>query len=396
MANQSSTDSAQLSPLLIYLMAITTGVTVASNYYAQPLLDSLAAYFHVSHALAGNLVTTAQVGYGLGLLLLIPLADIFERRKLTLIMLAISFVGLLISMLASHIFWLFFGTAITAVSSVVAQVLVPFAATLAAPTERGKVIGKVMGGLLLGILGARIFSGTIATVANWRWVYDGAAALTALTGFALMVYLPRYQAKQSMRYSRLILSVLALFKTEPLLIYRSLLGLLSFALFSMFWTSMAFLLAGPAYNFNDAVIGSFGLVGAAGVMAAGWAGKLADSGKGQLGTLLGAIGLVASWVVLYVAPFSLTALIIGVILLDLCVQLIHVSNQNVIFSLRSEVRNRLNSGYMTCYFIGGALGSLTSVSAFQWGGWSAVSAASIGLSALTVIICLFRPKAKRQ
>ena len=373
-----------LTQALVLLMATATGIAVAGNYYAQPLLHTIATEFGLSQAAAGTIVTTAQLSYGFGLILLVPLADIMERRRLIGIMLLLAATGLVISGLSPSLPWLLFGTALTGITSVVAQVLVPFAATLATTQQRGRVIGIVMGGLLLGILLARVVSGGISTMLDWRYVYWCAALAMLVVTIALLRTLPAYHSETLLNYKQLLSSVIRLFFDEPVLRHRALLGMISFTLFSMLWTPLSFLLSKPPYQYSDAMIGLFGFAGAAGVMAAGWAGRFADAGKGELGTKLGLLALLLSWLPLYFAPSSLLALVVGVLLLDLAVQLVHVSNQNVIYALRSEIRNRLNAGYMTCYFIGGAIGSWLSVNlyqAFQWSGvcMGAALIASIGI-----------------
>jgi predicted MFS family arabinose efflux permease len=381
-----SSPPAILTQTLVLLMATATGIAVAGNYYAQPLLHTIAAEFGLTQASAGSIVTTAQLSYGLGLILLVPLADILERRRLIFIMLMLATIGLIISGFAPSLPWILFGTTLTAIGSVVAQVLVPFAATLAAPEQRGRVIGILMGGLLLGILLARVVAGGLSTLVDWRFVYWIAALAMFIVAIALTRALPRYRADSIMSYKQLLISVAVLFVEEPILRHRALLGLISFALFSMFWTPLSFLLSKPPYEYSDAVIGLFGLAGVAGVMAASWAGRFADAGKGELGTRLGLLTLLLSWIPLYFGQVSLLALLVGVLLLDLAVQLVHVSNQNVIYALRSEIRNRLNAGYMTCYFIGGALGSWLSVNLYQHFGWTGVCIGAAIIAGLGIIM----------
>jgi predicted MFS family arabinose efflux permease len=371
---------------LVLLMATATGIAVASNYYAQPLLDTIASEFGLSHSSAGNIVTTAQLSYGIGLLFLVPLADRLERRKLIIVMSLFATIGLLISGFSTSLPWLLLGTAITGLSSVVAQVLLPLGATLASDQQRGKVIGTIMGGLLLGILLARVVSGGLSSMGSWRYIYWFASVAMFITTLALARFLPSYHNNNDMSYQQILVSVFGLFVKEPILRYRSILGMLSFALFSMFWTPLAFLLANPPYEYSDATIGLFGLVGVAGVFAATWAGKLADAGKGDLGTRLGLLSLLVSWVILFNAPMSLVALLIGVLLLDLAVQLVHVSNQNKIYALHPDIRNRLTSAYMTCYFIGGAFGSWFSVLLYQHYEWSGVVMGATGIALIACIL----------
>jgi len=361
-----------LTPGLVPIMSVATGLAVAGNYYAQPLLPAIAREMGLSAAGAGAIVTTAQLGYALGLLLIVPLGDLLERRRLIVVMTLLAAAGLLVTALSPSMAGVFVGTALAGLFSVVAQVLVPLAATLAAPAQRGKVVGTVMSGLLLGILLARTVAGALATLGGWRTVYWVGAAAMALAALVLARRLPRYQHSVGLSYPRLLLSVLGLFREEPSLRLRAFLGAAAFAAFSVLWTSMAFLLAGPAYGFSEVTIGLFGLAGAAGALAASAVGHLADRGHGDRATTLGWWLLLLSWGALYFAPLSLVALILGVLALDLAVQGVHVSNQGAIYRIRPEARNRLTAAYMTCYFIGGAAGSLVSAAAYGAAGWSGV------------------------
>lgn len=242
-----------------------------------------------------------------------------------------------------------------------------------------------MSGLLLGILLARTAAGFMAELGGWRSIYVLAAVLMAITAVALYRSLPQHHSHAGLKYPALIGSVFRLFLEEPVLRLRSLLGLLAFSLFALFWTPLAFLLAKGPYHYSDAVIGLFGLAGAAGALSANWAGRLADRGKGSLGTTVGLVVLLLSWVPLGFAEQSLLALLLGVLMLDLAVQLVHVSNQNAVIALRPEARTRLNAGYITCYFIGGALGSLLGTQLFQRQGWMGIVLAGLVIGGLALL-----------
>lgn len=367
-------------------MAVATGLAVAGNYYAQPLLATIAAEFGTSDAATATIVTTAQLSYGAGLLLLVPVADLRERKSLIVALMLLAGAGLALSATASTLPLLLVGTAITGFCSVVAQVLVPFAATLAAPEQRGRAVGTVMSGLLLGILLARTVAGGISSLFDWRAVYAGAAISMAVCALALGRSLPRYREDAGLGYGGLLKSVVHLFVEEPVLRVRAVLGMLAFALFSLFWTPLAFLLAAPPYGYSDAVIGLFGLAGVAGALAATWAGRLADEGNGVAGTRLGLVGLLLSWLPLAFAQMSLAALLVGVLLLDLAVQTVHVGNLNAIYALRPQARNRINAGYMTCYFIGGAGGSSLAACLYSRAGWFGIVAAAVCLAALGILV----------
>ncbi|NVZ60472.1 MFS transporter [Pseudomonas gingeri] len=373
-----------LSTALILLMATATGLAVASNYYAQPLLHTIAQHLGLSMATAGTIVITAQLSYGAGLLLLVPLGDLFEQRRLIVVMTLLSALGLLISAFAPGLPWLLLGTALTGLFSVVAQVLVPMAASLTPPEQRGRVVGTLMSGLLLGILLARTAAGALSSFGDWRAIYLLAAGLMFICAFALFRALPQHRQNAGLSYPALLGSVFRLFVEEPVLRLRAVLGLLTFCLFALFWTPLAFLLANPPYHYSDAVIGLFGLAGAVGAMAANLAGRMADRGKGEFATTIGLLALLLSWLPLGFAGHSLVALLIGVLLLDFAVQLVHVSNQNAVFKVRPTARNRLNAGYITCYFIGGALGSLLGAQLFGPFGWNGIVVAGGLISALAL------------
>lgn len=373
-----------LSPALIVLMSVATGLAVASNYYAQPLLDTIANNFSLSASSAGFIVTAAQLGYAAGLLFLVPLGDMFERRTLIVSMTLLAAGGMLITASSQSLGMMILGTALTGLFSVVAQILVPLAATLATPDKRGKVVGTIMSGLLLGILLARTVAGLLANLGGWRTVFWVASVLMALMAVALWRGLPKVKSETHLNYPQLLGSVFSLFIHDGLLRTRALLGCLTFANFSILWTSMAFLLAAPPFNYSEGMIGLFGLAGAAGALGARPAGGFADKGKSHLTTTFGL--LLLSWLAIWYGHSSVLALIIGILVLDLTVQGVHITNQTVIYRVHPDARNRLTAGYMTSYFIGGAAGSLISASAWQHAGWAGVCLAGTTVAALNLLV----------
>lgn len=375
-----------LSPALILLMSVATGLAVASNYYAQPLLDTIARAFNLSASSAGFIVTAAQLGYAAGLLFLVPLGDMFERRMLIVSMTLLAAVGMLITASSQSLTMMIVGTALTGLFSVVAQILVPLAATLASPEKRGKVVGTIMSGLLLGILLARTVAGLLASLGGWRTVYWVASVLMVVMALALWRGLPKVKQENHLNYPQLLASVFSLFTQDKLLRTRALLGCFTFANFSILWTSMAFLLAAPPFNYSEGVIGLFGLAGAAGALGARPAGGLADKGKSHLTTSAGLVLLLLSWAAIWYGHVSVLALIVGILVLDLTVQGVHITNQTVIYRVKPEARNRLTAGYMTSYFIGGAAGSLISASAWQHAGWSGVCGIGAIVAALNLVV----------
>ncbi|HDR2350397.1 TPA: MFS transporter [Enterobacter asburiae] len=375
-----------LSPALILLMSVATGLAVASNYYAQPLLDTIARAFNLSASSAGFIVTAAQLGYAAGLLFLVPLGDMFERRMLIVSMTLLAAGGMLITASSQSLTMMIVGTALTGLFSVVAQILVPLAATLASPEKRGKVVGTIMSGLLLGILLARTVAGLLASLGGWRTVYWVASVLMVVMALALWRGLPKVKQENHLNYPQLLASVFSLFTQDKLLRTRALLGCFTFANFSILWTSMAFLLAAPPFNYSEGVIGLFGLAGAAGALGARPAGGLADKGKSHLTTSAGLVLLLLSWAAIWYGHISVLALIVGILVLDLTVQGVHITNQTVIYRVKPEARNRLTAGYMTSYFIGGAAGSLISASAWQHAGWSGVCAIGAIVATLNLLV----------
>lgn len=375
-----------LSPSLILLMSIATGLAVASNYYAQPLLDTIARNFSLSASTAGFIVTAAQLGYAAGLLFLVPLGDMFERRMLIVSMTLLAAGGMLITASSQSLGMLILGTALTGLFSVVAQILVPLAATLATPDKRGKVVGTIMSGLLLGILLARTVAGLLANLGGWRTVFWVASILMALMAIALWRGLPKMKSDTHLNYPQLLGSVFSLFIHDKLLRTRAVLGCLTFANFSILWTSMAFLLAAPPFNYSEGTIGLFGLAGAAGALGARPVGGFADKGKSHLTTTTGLLLLLLSWWAIWLGHSSVPMLIIGILVLDLTVQGVHITNQTVIYRIHPDARNRLTAGYMTSYFIGGAAGSLISASAWQHAGWAGVCLVGTTVALLNLLV----------
>ncbi|MGW2658929.1 MFS transporter [Streptomyces sp. NPDC001478] len=376
-----------LSRGLLLLMSAATGLAVAGNYFAQPLLDLIGRELGLGTTAAALLVTVAQAGYALGLILLVPLGDLVERRRLAVALYAATALFLLVSATAVNGTVLLIGTALTALTSVGAQVVVPFAVSLAAPAERGRVVGTVMTGLLLGLLLARTASGALSELGGWRTVYWADAVLMAVTAVLLRTRLPRLGGTgDGLSYPALLRSTLAMFRYEPLLRWRAGIGALSLASFSVLWTALTFLLVRPPYGWSESGIGIFGLVGAAGAVTAMVAGRLADRGHVQKVTGAGTVLLLLSWAAVAAGSRSLVWLLIGVVVLDLAHQAVLNSTQNVIYALRPESRNRINSAFMTSFFVGGAIGSALTSVVWASAGWTGVSVLGASLAAGTVVL----------
>ncbi|MGE8054587.1 MFS transporter [Bacillus mycoides] len=375
-----------MSHALALLFATACGMSVANIYFAQPLLDQLSNEFSINHSIIGIVITVTQIFYGVGLLLLVPLGDLLNQRRLIVGQMLLSTTALVIVGTASSSMVLFAGMALVGLLAVVTQTLVAFAATIASPTERGRVVGIVTSGIVIGILLARTFAGILTDVAGWRSVYLFSAALMLLMVFMFIKMLPNVEREvKSLSYPQLIRSVLALFIQERTLRVRSVLAMLIFADFSILWTSLVLPLSTPPIALSHSAIGAFGLVGVAGALAAARAGKLADQGYGQRTTGIALALLLISWLFISYIEQSLIALVIGIVLLDLAVQAIHVTNQTMILPLHIEARSRLTAGYMVFYSIGSAGGSIASTQIYAHFGWGGVSLLGASVSAFALL-----------
>jgi predicted MFS family arabinose efflux permease len=370
----------------VLLLAIAVGAAVANIYYVQPLLNLVADTFGVSEAAAGLLVTCSQAGYLAGLALLVPLGDLRERRRLVTTMLVGAGIALA-ACAAAPSFGVLAGALIVAGAlSAVAQIIVPLAATLAAPHERGQVVGSVMSGLLIGILGARIVSGVAAELGGVRLIFALAAGLMLAMALLLRRALPHLPPVEHLSYRSALGSVRELIATEPVLRQRMMLGALQMAGFTMLWTAVAFLLGGPPYHYGVAVIGLFGLAGVAGALVAPVAGRLADRGRGRVALSAFLTAILASWALLAAGASSLVALVAGIVLLDLGVQGAQISNQSTIYALRPEARSRLTTAYMVSLFLGGVIGSLLAAGVYGASGWGATCALGAALAATALAV----------
>lgn len=386
---EETTHQEGISGRLVLLLATACGVSVASLYYPQPILHTIAQAFHTSSATAGLVVTLSQVGYAAGLALLVPVGDVLPRRRLVPIVLALTAVAMLASAAAPGIGFLIGLAFVVGLGTVMAQVLVPLAAGLATDESRGRVVGTVMSGLLLGILLARTVSGLIAGVSSWRSVYVVGAALLVVLAAVLWRALPPEGQRAPIGYRALLGSTVRLFRTEALLRRRAAFGALGFAAFSVFWTTSAFLLAGAPYHYSDTVIGLFGLVGAGGALCASFAGRLADRGLTRGTTAIFGGLVMSSFVPLWLGRHGLVWLVVGILALDVGVQGLQVTNQSLVYRLAPDARSRINAAYMVCYFAGGALGSALAAVLYDSDGWAGVCLLGGGVGAATLLLAAF-------
>lgn len=377
-----------LSGAMALLFALACGLSVANIYLAQALLDAMAHDLGIAPAAIGMVVTFTQIGYALGLILLVPLGDLADRRRLIVGQTALSAIALIIVGTASHAAVLFAGMVLVGLLAVVVQVLVAFAATLATPDGRGRAIGTVTSGVVGGILLARFVSGALADIGGWRLVYLVSAGLMLVMAALLLRLLsgsPK-ATKAGLSYPSLLRSTAALFAEEPVLRERALFAFLIFADLNVFWTSIVLPLSAPPFALSHTTIGLLGIAGFAGALAARNAGRLADLGWAQRTTGLSLMLMLGAWAVfacLHVSPWFIVA---GVIMLDLGLQAVHVTSQSLIIAARPDAASRLVGGYMVFYSIGSAVGGLASTMMYAVAGWDGVCMLGAGISAAALLV----------
>ena len=377
---------------LLLLLAIIAGVSVANIYYNQPLLDSLRESFPHSASWVGVVPAATQLGYAAGMLLLAPLGDRFDRRLLILLQIAGLCVALVVAATAPSLAVLIGASLAIGVLATIAQQAVPFAAELAPPSGRGHAVGTVMSGLLLGILLARTAAGLVAEYFGWRAVFGVSVVALLVLAVVILLRLPKSQPTSALPYGKLMVSMWHLIVEHPGLREASLTGAFMFGAFSIFWSVLALLLAGAPFHLGPQAAGLFGIVGAAGAMAAPLAGKFSDR-RGPRTIITLSIGLVAvSFVVFGLSSTSIAGLVIGVIILDVGVQAAQISNQSRIYALSPEARSRVNTVYMVAYFIGGAAGSAVGAAVWPVFGWVGVSIAGVVFAGLAAWNHLRQPQ----
>lgn len=364
-----------ITPAMMFLMAVACGAIAANLYYAQPLIALIAPSVGLSDTAASLVVTLTQIGYGAGLILLVPLADIVENKRLTLVTLSGTVLALALAALAPTASLFLLAALLIGISSVAAQVLIPMAAHMSPDAIRGRVVGNVMSGLLLGILLARPIASAMAELFGWRAIFFGSALLMIALLAVLAWRLPAWQPAPGPRYGQVLRSLATLYRRTPVLQRRSAYQACQFAAFSLFWTAVPLELAGPRFGYSQAGIGVFALVGAAGALAAPLAGRMADRGWTRPATF-GALASVAiAFAMAWAGGAVGSVLLLGAagILLDFGVQSNMVLGQRAIYALAPEARGRLNGLYVASAFAGGAVGSAIASATFARGGWDLVS-----------------------
>ncbi len=376
-----------VSTSLAWLFAIASGLSVANIYYAQPLLDALARDFGISHAAVGGVITATQLGCALALLFLVPLGDRVDRRRLMAMqMLALTFALVAVGMAQSTLALLAGMLAVGLLGTAMTQGLIAYAASAAAPHEQGQVVGTAQGGVFIGLLLARVFAGGVSDLAGWRGVYFCAALLMLGIAIPLWRRLPILPpASRTLSYPRLLASMLTLLRQEKVLQVRGMLALLMFAAFNIFWSALVLPLSAPPYNFSHTLIGAFGLAGVVGALAAARAGQWADRGYARRTSGLALLMLLLAWWPLSLMEISLWALVMGIVLLDLGGQALHVTNQSLIFRTRPDAHSRLVGLYMMFYAVGSGLGAISTTVTYARFGWQGVCTLGASVSLLALV-----------
>ncbi len=384
-AGEAPPEMPSLNGRTILLFAVASGLAVANAYFAHPLLDVMADDLDLSRSVAGLIVGATQLGYGLGLLLLVPLGDLLDRRKLIIGQSLLSVLALACVGVSHSAAMLLASMAAVGLLAVVTQALVAYAASLARPSERGHIVGVVTSGIVLGILLARTVAGSLTDLSGWRTVYFVSAALTMAIVLLLWRVLPRQKRKPAgLSYGRLIASLVTLIVTEPTLRIRGVIAMLIFANITTLLAPLVLPLSAPPFLLSHTEIGLFGLAGAAGALGATRAGRWTDRGYGQRLTGIALALMLLAWLLMVQLQHSILWLIAGVLVIDFGLQAVHVTNQAMIYRVRPDAQNRLTAAYMIFYSIGSAAGSSTSTVIYAHAGWLGVCAAGALISLATL------------
>ncbi|UPK70945.1 MFS transporter [Chitinophaga filiformis] len=374
-------------------MAACTGLIVANIYYCQPLIVLISKEWGLHESVAGRVTYLTQIGYALGLLLIVPMGDILERRKQILFSTGCSVLALLLAATAPNFLTLQIASVLIGVSSIVPQLILPLAAHLTSDHKRGSTIGTIMAGLLVGILASRSLSGTVGSLYGWRAMYYIAAGVCLVLLVLMRLRFPKSQPSFNGHYGHLMKSVAHYAMTQPLLRQAAITNALSFAVVSAFWVTMVLFLSQPPFGFKSFEIGLFGIAGAAGALAAPLIGKISDGRDPGNNIIIGLVCELLSFIGFYFTGSSIFLILAGIIILDVGHQSVQVTNQTIIYSILPEARNRFNTVFMTSTFIGGATGSAFGLFLWNLGNWPAVCAGCSGVILVNIFL-FFRNKAK--
>ncbi|RWW92395.1 MFS transporter [Flavobacterium cerinum] len=374
-------------------MAVAAGVIVANIYYNQPILKEIALSLQVNESQIGKISMLSQLGYGLGMFFLLPLGDKVNRKKLILLLCALLVLTLFFITLTSSLTVLYVLSFFVGLFSTPAQIILPMAATLG-KDNRGKNVGVVFSGILVGILGARVLSGFITELFGWRYVFGISSGMVLVVTLLLKFYLPEVPSKFKGSYLHLLKSTLALVSEYRVLRQAALLGAFTFGVFCSFWTTLTFHLSGPPLNYNSGIIGLFGLIAIGGALVAPYFGKLADKGNVQRSLIITVSMIIGSILLIKVFPYSIPVLILSVFFLDIGVQATQITNFTRIYSLHEEAHSRMNTIYMTTYFIGAAVGTYFGLLSWKLGEWDMATWQMLLWSVIALVIVIFSNRRK--
>ena len=391
-------DAAGPSSTLVAILTLAAGALIANLYYAQPLVAAIGPAVGISRDLAGSIVSMTQIGYGIGLFFIVSLADLVENKRLVLVTMGLTTLGLLAAAAATGAPSFFVASLVIGVCSSGAQVLLPFVAHLIPPARRGRTVGKVMAGVLTGIMLARPIALFVSAALGWRAVFLISAAAMVAIGLALLRMMPTYRPTSGTPYSRILSSMLSVMRTMPAVRWRATYQALMFCAFNMFWTAVPLFLA-DRFHLGERGIGVFALAGCGGALVAPWAGRLADAGRSR-GTTLAAMSvlmlsfLASCWTT--EGAMALIVLTVLAVLIDAAIQANQVVGQRVIFSVAAERRGRVNAIYMTCLFIGAAIGSVLGTATYHRGGWPATAGTGVAIGAALLVLATLEQRMQRR
>ena len=377
---------------LLWTLAIIAGISVANLYYNQPLLNRISRDLQISEFTANLIAMITQVGYAIGLLFIIPLGDLYKRKTIILVNFTILVISLLAIALAPNIHLILFASLLTGICSVMPQIFVPIAAQFSTPETKGRNVGMIISGLLTGILASRVVSGIVGEYLGWRFIFFVAAALMVICVIIIMRILPDIPSNFKGKYSDLMKSLFSLVMRYPQLRVSSLRAGIAFGSFLALWTSLAFKMEQAPFFAGNNIVGLLGLCGIAGALTASYIGRYVQVLGVKRLNYMGCSLIFAAWLSLYWGQNSYAGIIAGILIIDIGMQCIQLSNQTTIFALNPKAANRINTIFMTTYFVGGSVGTLLAGTFWHWFGWAGVAGTGITLTACSLMINLFAKK----
>lgn len=385
-------ENAGLPAHILWTLAIVAGISVANLYYNQPLLNLMRADLGVSDFQANLIAMITQIGYALGLLFIVPLGDLYRRKKIILVNFLLLVFALLTMAMAENIYTVWAASLVTGVCSMIPQIFVPIASQYSRPEHKGRNVGVVISGLLTGILASRVVSGWVGELLGWREMYFIAAGLMCICAFVVLKVLPDIRPTFEGRYSTLMKSLFHLLRDYPALRIYSIRSGLAFGAFLAMWSCLAFKMGSAPFYADSDVIGGLGLCGIAGALTASFVGKYVKRVGIRNFNFIGCSLILSAWASLYWGGNSYAGIIAGVLLIDIGMQCIQLSNQASIFELCPSASNRVNTIFMTTYFVGGSMGTFLAGSFWHVSGWAGVAAVGILLTLCSLVITLCSQK----